>query len=117
MRNYIMENDSEGGTYVREDRLRALRERKGLTQGGAAKKMGIVRTTYSNYEAGNREPDNDTLRKFAEFYEVSTDYLLGNNTTNDQARNAVIEEYNRLPQEERKIVDDMIKALVAKRQK
>jgi len=98
------------------ERLRALRERKGLTQGEAAKKMGIVRTTYSNYEAGNREPDNDTLKKFAEFFEVSIDYLLGNDTTNDQARDAVIEEYNRLPPTEKKLVDDMIKALLAKRQ-
>jgi transcriptional regulator with XRE-family HTH domain len=54
-----------------------LRERSGLTQSGAAKKMGIVRTTYSNYEAGNREPDNDTLKLFADFFEVTTDYLLG----------------------------------------
>ena len=62
---------------MRSDRLRYLREKKGLSQTEAAKKLGIVRTTYSNYEAGNREPDNETLRKLAEFYEVSVDYLLG----------------------------------------
>lgn len=96
------------------ERLRALREKKGLTQSEAAKKMGIVRSTYSNYEAGNREPDNDTLKKFAEFYEVSIDYLLGN-ITNDQAMNDVIEAYDRLPQHKKKLVDDMIKALLDER--
>lgn len=99
---------------MKNERLRSLRERKGLSQGEAAKKMGIVRTTYSNYEAGNREPDNDTLKKFSEFFEVSTDYLLGNdsvNTINDQAKNAVLEAYYRLPHEKKKLIDDMIKAL------
>ena len=58
-------------------RIRALRERKGVSQSRAAKDMGIVRTTYSNYEAGNREPDLDTIKKIADYFEVSTDYLLG----------------------------------------
>ena len=58
-------------------RLRSLRERKKISQGEAAKRMGIVRTTYSNYEAGNREPDNYTLKVLSDFYGVTTDYLLG----------------------------------------
>lgn len=62
---------------MRNDRLRSLREKKGLSQTEAAKRLGMVRTTYSNYEAGNREPDNESLKKLAEFYEVSVDYLLG----------------------------------------
>ena len=60
------------------DRLRQLRERMGLSQTAAAKKMGIVRTTYSNYEAGNREPDVETFIKMSDFFGVSTDYLMGN---------------------------------------
>lgn len=62
---------------MRHDRLRSLRKIKGLSQTEAAKKLGFARTTYSNYEAGNREPDNETLQKIADFFEVSTDYLLG----------------------------------------
>jgi transcriptional regulator with XRE-family HTH domain len=61
-------------------RLRSLREKKKITQSEAARRLNIVRTTYSNYEAGNREPDNDTLQMLANFYEVSTDYLLGVDT-------------------------------------
>ncbi len=66
---------------MRSDRLRSLREKKGISQTEAAKRLGMARTTYSNYEAGNREPDNESLKKLAEFYEVSADYLLGR--TND----------------------------------
>ena len=58
-------------------RLRSLRESKKISQGEAAKRMWIVRTTYSNYEAGNREPDNYTLKILSDFYDVTTDYLLG----------------------------------------
>lgn len=97
------------------ERLRSLREKMGLSQGEAAKKMGIVRTTYSNYEAGNRQPDNDTLKKFAEFFGVSVDYLVGNDyqIINDQAKNdALYEAISRLPQDKKKIVNDMVKALL-----
>ena len=66
---------------MRTDRLRGLREQRGLSQGEAAKRIGIARTTYSNYEAGNREPDIDTLIRMADFYDVSIDYLVGR--TND----------------------------------
>ena len=62
---------------MRTDRLRGLREQRGLSQGEAAKRIGIARTTYSNYEAGNREPDIDTLIRMADFYDVSIDYLVG----------------------------------------
>lgn len=106
---------------MKTERLRSLREKTGLSQGEAAKKMGIVRTTYSNYEAGNREPDNETLKKFSEFFKVSTDYLLGNDerkrTMNDQQKNEALEIYSRLPQEKKKLIDDMLKALDEERSK
>ncbi|MER3120759.1 helix-turn-helix transcriptional regulator [Bacillus altitudinis] len=34
------------------------------------------RATYANYERGYRQPDYDTLIKIADFFEVTTDYLL-----------------------------------------
>ena len=59
------------------DRLRKLRERKGLNQKEFAAKMKIPNQNVSNYERGFRQPDYETLEKFADFYEVSVDYLLG----------------------------------------
>lgn len=59
------------------DRLISLRKSKKYTQESFSKQLGIPRSTYSNYEAGNREPDNITLKLIAEKLETTTDYLLG----------------------------------------
>lgn len=59
------------------DRLRLLRKRKGLTQTEFAERMGIPNQNVSNYERDFRQPDYETLKRFADYFEVSTDYLLG----------------------------------------
>jgi len=98
------------------ERLKRERERKGLKQNRVSKILGIHNSTLAKYESGEREPDNETLNKLAELYEVSVDWLLGrtqqDNTINDQAKNDVLKSYTRLPQHKRKIIDDMIKALL-----
>jgi transcriptional regulator with XRE-family HTH domain len=48
-----------------------------MTQTEIAKKLAIPRSTYSNYELGNREPDFHTTEKLAQMFGVSIDYLLG----------------------------------------
>lgn len=61
-------------------RLGELREKSRLTQKELSSRLGMARTTYSGYENGAREPDHQTLQKFADFYDVSIDYLLGRTT-------------------------------------
>jgi transcriptional regulator with XRE-family HTH domain len=97
------------------NRLKTLRKGRGWTQEEAAKRLGLIRSTYSNYESGKREPDFDTAKAMAEFFEVSVDYLLGG--SRDQAKNLVMEAYDRLPQEEKKVIADMIDVLEKRRQK
>lgn len=58
-------------------RLTALRKEKKLLQADLANKIGIARATYGAYEQGTRQPDFETLEKIADFFGVSTDYLLG----------------------------------------
>lgn len=58
-------------------RLRSLRKEKKKTQQDMADLLGITRPAYTAYEAGNRTPDYTLLEKIADFFEVSTDYLLG----------------------------------------
>jgi transcriptional regulator with XRE-family HTH domain len=57
-------------------RLRFLREQRGLSQVELAKKTGIKNHTISNYERDERTPTPDSLAKLAEFFSVTTDYLL-----------------------------------------
>ncbi|MCY8949989.1 helix-turn-helix domain-containing protein [Bacillus atrophaeus] len=60
-------------------RLTQLRKTKkpSLKQSDVAMHIGVARATYGAYEQDKREPDNETLIKLANFYEVSIDYLLG----------------------------------------
>lgn len=60
------------------DKLRYLREHQEYTQADAAQKLGIGQTTYNRYERGVYEPDYKTLKKIANFFQVSIDYLLDN---------------------------------------
>lgn len=59
------------------ERLRELRENRNLTQKDAAIIFDISRERYNQYETGKRRPDYDTLIVFADYFEVTTDYLLG----------------------------------------
>ena len=59
------------------NRLKELRGSK--TQEKIAKELGLARATYSNYENGSREPDQQTLINMANYFNVSVDYLLGRN--------------------------------------
>lgn len=58
-------------------RLKSLRENKGFTQKELAELVQITPKAISFYELEQRDPSNDLLVKFAEIFEVSTDYLLG----------------------------------------
>jgi len=73
---------SYNGNYREEyrmfgKRLSALRKQKGLSQYELADRLGYSRGQIANYEQGKREPDYETLRKIADFFDVTTDYLLG----------------------------------------
>jgi transcriptional regulator with XRE-family HTH domain len=95
------------------ERLRAARERKGFKQNRVAKHLGIHNSTLAKYESGEREADGETLRNMAEHYDVSIDWLMGNDrpSTREQAKSKVMESYSKLSQEKKKLIDDMIKAL------
>ena len=58
-------------------KLRELREQKGVTQREVADAIGCTATVYSRYERGEREPDISTLCSLADYFEVSTDVLIG----------------------------------------
>lgn len=63
-------------------RLKKCREDKkksnpDYTQAFVAKKIGVARTTYTAYENGTKMPPLDTVNIIADFYDVSSDYLLG----------------------------------------
>lgn len=58
-------------------RLRELRKEKNLTMKELGKKFSLAESTISGYENGNRKPDSEIINSFADYFEVSTDYLYG----------------------------------------
>ena len=67
-----------------QERLKTLRLEAKLTQKELAEKLEIGQNTYSYWEKGIRKPVGENLNKLANFFNVSTDYLLGNSNIKDQ---------------------------------
>ena len=63
------------------EKLRALRKEKKVTQQGMADYLGIKLRSYQyyeqDYENGGHRPDYETLVALADYFGVTTDYLLG----------------------------------------
>ncbi len=64
------------------EKLRELRENNDLYQKDLAKLLNVSQQYYSEYEIGNRTITLDLLMILADFYNTSTDYILGR--TNDK---------------------------------
>lgn len=60
-----------------EEIIKDLRLNRGLNQVELAKKLFVTKQTVCNWENGNLMPSIDMLIKIADFFSVSTDYLLG----------------------------------------
>ena len=60
------------------NKLKSLRENKGLLQKELADILNISLSSISMYERGERQPDNETLKKISNYFNVSIDYLLDN---------------------------------------
>jgi methanogenic corrinoid protein MtbC1 len=67
-------------------RLRELRVEAQLRQKDLADALGVAQTTIANYEQGARFPDETNLRRIADHFNVSLDYLLGRTDVNLLAR-------------------------------
>lgn len=78
------------------NRLKMLRTKKGLSQQNMADFLGITRQGYGKYEDGKSEPDHQSLVKLANYFDVTTDYLLGHDVNKDEVNyymNKIATEY------------------------
>jgi HTH-type transcriptional regulator, competence development regulator len=58
-------------------RLRFLRKRRNLTQKDLADRFNLGESTIGMYERNEREPSFELVKQLADFFNVTTDYLLG----------------------------------------
>lgn len=82
-----------------KDNLKAIREQRKLTKKEVAAGAGISERAYIAYEYGERDVSTDTLCKLADFYEVSTDELLGRDKPEKTALERLESEYHMSPLE------------------
>lgn len=78
------------------ERLKKLRMSRTMTQEQLGKIINVTKVSISGYENGNRSPDTETLQKIADFFDVSTDYLLGRDeriSSLDYYKNKITKEF------------------------
>lgn len=68
-------NDSKGTAF--QENLNKLFRKSGERQDAVAKVFGVSRQSFGNWLQGRNQPDYETLIAIANYYNVSTDYLLG----------------------------------------
>ena len=95
--------------------LRQLRKEKGISQEEFGKKFGMSQRMYGTYEQGIRQPSIDTLLDICEYYNVSLDYITGNETKKfytltDEERD-VLENYKKLTEKNKGKVEHYIEQL------
>lgn len=69
--------------------LKSLRESKKMTQLELSKILRVSPSAVAMYERGQRSPDYETLKHIAKFFNVSTDYLLDNDSSSHIERNTL----------------------------
>lgn len=101
-------------------RLKELRSATNKTQADVASYLGISRASYSHFENDRNEPDNITLSKLADYFNVTTDYLLGrkvkqpNNSRNEKADLVAAHIDDDVTESEMKQITDFIDFLKSK---
>lgn len=100
-----------------KDTLKYIREKNGLTKRELCEKTGISERAYLTYEFGEREPKVSVIAKLADFYGVTTDYLLGrepapdpfaDRNLNKESEEDVINKYMSLPPNIRACLMDVL---------
>lgn len=110
------------------DRLKALRQEKDLLQKDIANYLNISTSAYGFYEQGKRTPDTQIIKKLADFFNVSVDYLLGKTDIRESAEEILNGkeptialhsdyEYDELPDEAKKEIENFIEYIKVKYKK
>lgn len=81
--------------------LKELREDHGHTQADLAEKLGVAKSTVSNWEQQKSQPSYELLCKICDLYKVSADYLLGRRGDDIQQKK---NRYDMLSEENRLLV-------------
>lgn len=101
--------------------LRQMREQRNIRQKDIADYLEITQQAYQRYEAGTSEPSGDLLCKLADYFQVTTDYLLGRApqldpmklliAQGDTSPEALVKQFASLPEEGQALMLAVVRAL------
>lgn len=100
-----MEEEKE--VKIISERLKEIREKRGLTKKELAQRIGVAPSTITRYEKEGRIPKLNILKKISEELKVPIDYLLGNEDTK-VATFLNCGDLSDLPEEAIKSIEDFI---------
>ena len=78
------------------ERFKQLRKQKGLNQEELANIFYSHKSSISRYESGKQIPEIETLKQYADFFNVSVDYLLGRTQNKEEVLPQPCDEYERV---------------------
>lgn len=90
-------------------KLKELRENANLTQTELGNHLNLSQRTISAYENATNEPDIQTLIKISKFFNVTIDYLLGQESNNKQINisNQELESFTKLSNDLSKTINNI----------
>ena len=103
-------------------KIKLLREEKNISREELANYLNLSYSSLSKYETNKRFPDKIILNKFADFFNVSTDYLLDRtnikrfNATSDKLNN-ILELLNELDESKIEKIETIIKNILTLQEK
>lgn len=108
------------------ENLRLLREDKKVSQQKLADAIGVTQPSIYKYETHNIEPDIETLKRMADYFDTSVDYIIGHTDIRrkieptqpfelNEAEAAVMEQYRALSASEKQCVELLLKTLLEKK--
>ncbi|AGF54771.1 DNA-binding protein [Clostridium phage HM T] len=104
-----------------KDRLKELRLERDLLQKDIAQILNLTTSAYGYYEQGKRVPDSETIKILSNFYNVSSDYLLGMSDVRNYTKDSNITialnsdtDYDELPKEAKDEINNFIEYIKQK---
>jgi len=95
-------------------KLRSLIEERNLTQKQVAIDLNIAPSTMGGYVQGSSEPDFETLKRLANYFDVSTDYLLNIHTekSNNFLEDELLRVFRSMTEEQQRLFIEQGKVFV-----
>ena len=91
-----------------------LRDKKGLKDADVARETGITKSTFTDWKNGRSIPGNEKMKKIADYFSVSLDYLLTGEKTEipgfEPEHLELIELYSKLKKEQKSAVMNLLRS-------